>query len=238
MESVYEIIIGGVMMNNVNNIIYETENKEMYNMNIRTVEANETVWCVLKDIMENLSRLHNGAIDQHDIKRLRMILEQINRQNDLIKLKAKVQFNRKSNPKARQTQVVWVIKSDLIPLIITQFTNKNKKYIYVPSEDDYLTSRPKQELKFLNALEDSLKPFNIKGIRQYRVLSYRIDYYIPELKIAIEYDESTHNGYNYEEQEGRQEIIEKELDCRFIRVSDKENDNYNIGLVIKGIFNL
>ena len=32
--------------------------------------------------------------------------------------------------------------------------------------------------------------------------------------------------------------IEKELGCRFIRVSDKNSDEYNIGYVIKNIFNL
>ena len=32
--------------------------------------------------------------------------------------------------------------------------------------------------------------------------------------------------------------IEKELGCRFIRISDKNTDEYNIGYVIKEIFEL
>ena len=94
------------------------------------------------------------------------------------------------------------------------------------------------EITFIDDLEEALKPFNIKGIRQYSILSYRIDYYIPSLKIAIEYDENDHKNYSYEAHEGRQQEIEKELGCRFIRVSDKNTDSYNVGLVIKNIFSL
>lgn len=95
----------------------------------------------------------------------------------------------------------------------------------------------RKEITFLNKLEQALKPFNITGIRQYKVFNYRIDYYIPSLKIAIEYDENNHKQYTYEQHEGRQMEIENELGCKFIRVSDKESDEYNIGLVIKELIN-
>nr|DAJ41289.1 MAG TPA: regulatory protein [Caudoviricetes sp.] len=96
----------------------------------------------------------------------------------------------------------------------------------------------RKEIEFLDKLEESLKPFNIKGKRQYSVLNYRIDYYIPSLNIAIEYDENEHKNYTYEQHEGRQKEIEKELGCRFIRVHDGNTDNYNIGFIIKNIFKL
>lgn len=83
-----------------------------------------------------------------------------------------------------------------------------------------------------------MKPFDIKGQRQYRVLKYRIDYYIPSLQIAIEYDENNHSYYSYDSEEGRQKEIENELGCRFIRVSNDKSHSYNIGLVIKNIFSL
>lgn len=105
-------------------------------------------------------------------------------------------------------------------------------------KDNYriLISRP--ETEFLDQLEESLKPFDLTGIRQYKVLNYRVDFYIPNLNIAVEYDENDHKGYSYEKQEGRQSEIEKELNCRFIRVSDNQSNDYNIGFVIKNIFNL
>ena len=96
----------------------------------------------------------------------------------------------------------------------------------------------RSELEFLDMLEQALKPFNITGIRQYNALEYRIDYYIPFLNIAIEYDENGHNHYSYEEHEGRQKEIENKLDCRFIRVTDSDSHSFNVGKVIKEIFNL
>lgn len=96
----------------------------------------------------------------------------------------------------------------------------------------------RKEIKFLDKLEQILKPFYITGEKQYRVLNYRIDYYIPQLKIAIEYDENGHAGYTYKKHEGRQKEIEKELGCKFIRVTDKKSDEYNIGLVFKKLFNI
>jgi len=45
---------------------------------------------------------------------------------------------------------------------------------------------------------------------------YRIDWYIPELKLAIEFDEFHHNGQE-EDDKQRQSEIEKELECRFAR---------------------
>ena len=105
---------------------------------------------------------------------------------------------------------------------------KNNKYFYV-----------KKEIKFINKLNNFLKKFNIQGEKQYKVKvnnkNYRIDYYIKTLNIAIEYDENNHNNYTYEQQEGRQREIENELGCRFIRVSDSETDEYNVGYVYSSI---
>jgi hypothetical protein len=52
----------------------------------------------------------------------------------------------------------------------------------------------------------------------------------------MEYDEDEHKNYTYAEHEGRQKDIEKELGCSFIRVSDKNSDEHNIGLVFKELF--
>ena len=107
---------------------------------------------------------------------------------------------------------------------------------FITQTEVFNTTR--KEINFLNKLEQSLKPFNITGIRQYSVLNYRIDYYIPSLNIAIEYDENGHSNYTYEQHELRQEQIENELGCKFIRVTDFKTNEYNIGLVIKEIFNI
>lgn len=57
-------------------------------------------------------------------------------------------------------------------------------------------------------------------IPQYSVFDgkYRIDWYVPELKIAIEFDEENHSRSDvYINEKDRQAEIEKELGCRFIR---------------------
>lgn len=93
----------------------------------------------------------------------------------------------------------------------------------------------RKELEFLDMLEKTLEPFNYTSIRQYNVLNYRVDLYIKELNVTIEFDENNHDSYTYEQHEGRQREIEKELGCKFIRVSDNESNLYNIGLVMKGL---
>ena len=103
---------------------------------------------------------------------------------------------------------------------------------------DRVLTNQRHEIKFLDKLEQALKPFNIIGKKQYNVLNYRIDYYIPHLNIAIEYDENGHDYYTYEQHEGRQKEIEKELGCKFIRVIDKESDDYNLGYIIKKIYEM
>lgn len=96
----------------------------------------------------------------------------------------------------------------------------------------------RKEIYFLDKLEPFLKVFNITGARQYKVLDYRIDFYIPSLNIAIEYDETAHQYYSYEQQGLRQELIENALHCRFIRLSDKDADEVNLARVIKEIYNI
>ena len=131
--------------------------------------------------------------------------------------------------------------------LISNCKTKSEQYLYkfiqwLLSENlitPKLSIHTRKEIEFLDELEDALRPFNIKGIRQYSVIDnkYRIDYYIPSINVAIEYDENNHRNYSYEKHEGRQEEIENQLKCRFIRISDDNTNSYNIGFVIKNIFN-
>ena len=69
-------------------------------------------------------------------------------------------------------------------------------------------------------------------IFQHHVLNYRIDAYLPKHKLVIEIDELGHvDRINDQE---RQLAIEKELDCKFIRINpDKERFNVfkEIGII-------
>ena len=101
-----------------------------------------------------------------------------------------------------------------------------------------VTLHSRKEIEFIDKLERALLAFNVTGKKQHNILDYKIDYYIPSLNVAIEYDENGHKDYTYEAHELRQELIEKELGCRFIRVTDNKDDYVNIGLVIKELFNI
>ena len=117
----------------------------------------------------------------------------------------------------------------IVNFIVNDYFNSNKELVVFTQN---------KEIRFLDMLEESLKPFDITGIRQYNVLGKRIDFYIPSLNIAIEYDENGHNHYSYEKHEGRQKEIENKLGCRFIRVTDSDSHSFNVGKVIKEMFNV
>lgn len=131
-----------------------------------------------------------------------------------------------------------------VKLLLDNFRNYKNKYNLLKwyennsSKNDNIILYERKEIEFINALDQVLSPLSIIGIRQYQILQYHIDYYIPSIRLAIEYDENDHKYYTYEKQELRQEKIEKELGCKFIRLSDGNDNYYNIGLVVKEIMNI
>lgn len=117
-----------------------------------------------------------------------------------------------------------------LPLLMW-FKNHTNKEINI-----ILHNRP--EMYFIDELEQVLCGMGIKSIRQYSVLSYYIDCYVPQFRLAIEYDENDHEYYTYEKQELRQRNIESKLKCTFIRLSDVNSNLYNIGLVMNQILQM
>lgn len=99
--------------------------------------------------------------------------------------------------------------------------------------DALFTTR--QEAEFIDTLLKILEPFNLECIKQYQVLNYRIDLYIKELNIAIEYDEGHHSS-QVEEDDVRQNAIEKEMGCKFIRVSNRHSHLWNCGYILKSFY--
>lgn len=195
---------------------------------IRVINISNEPWFVGKDIASILGYSDPSATISKKCKHKRKEMISHCQDNKIIK-----------------TQTTLINEDDLYELIINSKveSKKYKEDFFKWLKDKKLITNKviftsRKEIEFLDQLEESLKPFNIKGIRQYNVLLYRIDYYIASLNIAIEYDENNHKNYNYERQEGRQKEIEKELNCRFIRVSDDNTNSYNVGLVIKEMFNL
>ena len=79
----------------------------------------------------------------------------------------------------------------------------------------------KNEKKILDNLAKKIG-YNI--LRQYSVIGYLVDGYIPELNLVIEVDEKYHfssNGKIIEKDLVRQKNIENYLKCEFLRIKDK-----------------
>lgn len=106
--------------------------------------------------------------------------------------------------------------------------------------DEVIIIDNRKEEEFGYKLLNTLKPLNI-SIETQKTMegnNYRIDFYLPEFNLAIEYDEEHHfQEDNIVKDKQREEEIKKILHCEFIRLNCKNDDNYNIGLILKKIFN-
>lgn len=109
-------------------------------------------------------------------------------------------------------------------------------------DDDYLDkfymTKTRAEIEFIDALNSVLEKFNITGIKQYRCKNFNIDYYIPKLNVAIEYDENNHKYYDNSYDYKRQKKIEEILKCRFIRVPESNPVYENVGIVLHDIMKI
>ena len=119
---------------------------------------------------------------------------------------------------------------------INQYCNSNAQNLKIELTNG--TKFERKENKFGEQLKETLKPFGIKIEIQKPIFNgkYRIDFYLPECNLVIEYDEQYHK-FQREEDKQREEEIKNELHCEFIRLDYKETDAYNVGLVLKKIFN-
>lgn len=134
-------------------------------------------------------------------------------------------------------------------LLILQFANVSEKiktdFVNFIEQatgvntSNFVTINTRKELSFIDDVEEFFSNFDITGIKQYNVDNkYRIDYYIPALQIAIEYDENNHNYYNQENEKERQFYIQDKLHCQFIRVTDSVSNTRNLGYVVKQLIKM
>jgi len=117
--------------------------------------------------------------------------------------------------------------------------NETLKYLKPNINHVFKHSNSRFEISFIEDLEEALYEINIKdGIKQFNVDDkYRVDYYIPSLKFAVEYDES-HHKYTTEEDLHREEYIIGKLKCKFVRCFYKNSNVKNIIKVLISIGSL
>ena len=138
-------------------------------------------------------------------------------------------------------KAVYINKRGLYSLIslsqLSTTETKERFLNFLKVDEDKIVCKERKEISFVDELIVVLKELNFKNfIKQYKCLNYKIDLYLPNENVAIEYDENNHQSYSYEHQELRQIKIKNKLKCNFIRVSDKNTNLENIGKVIKSLY--
>lgn len=109
------------------------------------------------------------------------------------------------------------------------FINWLKENNLIKNEEVFLTTR--KENVFFKALSEVLKEMNLTLQRQVIEDDYRLDMYIKELDIVIEYDENSHSNYDKEKEFEREEYIKKKH-SHLIRVTDFNSIYSNIGKIV------
>ena len=94
----------------------------------------------------------------------------------------------------------------------------------------------RREIEFKDELVDFFKAMGLFVESQYKVGKYIVDFYIPHLNLIIEYDEKEHKLYDTDLERKRESFIINKLKCRMIRLSDRNSNAYNLGLITKEMF--
>ena len=98
-------------------------------------------------------------------------------------------------------------------LKILTSTYRYGKQIDCENDNSYITYYVRPEYDFLKILKDTFPKSKIQS--QMPILNYRVDYYIPEGRIIVEYDEEPYK-YKIEKDEIRMLEIRKEIMKRII----------------------
>lgn len=184
----------------------EIENKEL-GVYMRVIEIDGVEYYMLRDIGNSLGykRPRSGTIGSC---------------KEIIKHKVKLRSSVRT-----YYQDVNFIKEEDVHRILRKCVGRDLdviKYIQseLPSKKECIVVRP--EFSFGEDLVSNLfSDYTICS--QYPVFGgeYKIDWYIPELNLAVEFDEVGHNTINKRKADAvRQKRIEAELNCRFIRYKD------------------
>jgi very-short-patch-repair endonuclease len=130
-------------------------------------------------------------------------------------------MKQKSSNGRRQENILLTEK--VYDLINTSYNLKNRyitKIHNVHMINPVLMSLENSTIGFIQNTLDGI--VNVQ--RQYKIGSYFIDAYIPEIKIAIECDELAHKDYKSENEVARETYIKQTLGCKFVRFNPSEKE--------------
>lgn len=96
---------------------------------------------------------------------------------------------------------------------------RNLKKFHIPF--DAVETKVPIENEMLDVLQQVL-PYKLEF--QYRIGKYKVDAFIPRLRIAVEIDEQNHKGYNLNEQKEYEEVLR---DANIILIRFNPHEKYN-----------
>lgn len=182
---------------------------------IRFTTINNVKWFVFKDIMQTLNLKntsdHSKKISANDKQKMKLITG--SGQNMIFTNENGVQQFLQGCRSNNVQTLLNVLSRHITPIIQVKYVCK--------------------ETSCMRIIQKSFERFS--PVLQYSVGRYRIDLYFPEHKIAVECDEFDHKDRTNEVE--RQQFIENELKCYFVRFNPDEND-FNIGNTINKLLEI
>lgn len=134
-----------------------------------------------------------------------------------------------------------------IALNLCRYARNN---IYVKETIEYFDLTNNKEIIIQETSRDEIyfgelidKIIGIKSLKQYTIPNenndgfYKLDFYIPKL-LVIEYDETRHRYYSYDQQEGRQAYCQKWLSINETNGKSVKFIRVNQGEELEGIHNI
>ena len=133
-----------------------------------------------------------------------------------------------------KTQYEFTLDATKLICLLERNNTSKDVYRWLCSFDDrecVIYHKTRKELLFDISVTEILNGIEVI-IPQYKVLNYRIDFYLPDLNIAIEYDEKHHNSKKHKDSNRQKEIENEIKNIEFIRVNEGE-ENLGINLILK-----
>jgi prophage antirepressor-like protein len=182
-----------------------------------------------KDIKKSLFKLDSDY--KKDLQTIIEELKEIN-PNTIIGMPS-------SKPSYNEGKAIYLSKDGLVAMLTKSRTLASYRVSQVISDKlglnlkyVYNVSKQQQTLDIIRAAFKTLT-----CIPEYKVGTYRIDLYFPDLKVAVECDEYCHIDRDQQYEHEREQFIKNKLCCLFVRYNP-DSSCFNIGNVICEINNV
>lgn len=218
------------------NLIGRKFKNSRLDVEIYVYEVEDTEWFIGKDIIKLLGYSENSKPLRKWGEKGAIVWEK-NKKKIYVQTLEIIESNGYVTTMTINNNIIFVSKEGVLQLvagaeILTQ--QQKKEWYSLFGINNVFTSR--KEIEFGSMLIEALEELDLEVKTQYNVDSYRIDFYIPKLNIAVEYDEEHHfTEANIKKDIERQTYIEEKIGAKFIRCDYRDNDIKNVMKVLKEI---